>query len=115
LGGTEILEPLKQIFTLEPVRGYLRQLFVLTDGEVSNTGEVIGLTKANAHETRVFALGIGDGASHHLVNGLVEAGSGTSAFVTYNESIDKKVMGQLKDAIQPSLTGKLACSLYQKL
>lgn len=49
-------------------------------------------------------MGIGNGASHHLVEGVARAGGGTSAFVTYNESIDKKVLNQLKNALQPSLT-----------
>ncbi len=73
--------------------------------QVSNTDGVIGIAQANAHKARVFALGIGDGASHHLVEGIAKAGGGTSAFVTYNESIDKKVLNQLKNGLQPSLTG----------
>ena len=108
MGGTEILEPLKHIYATETIPGYLRQIFVITDGEVGNTDEVIGLTKAKAHESRVFALGIGDGASHHLVEGIARAGGGNSAFVTYNEPVDKKVLQQLKDALQPSLTGTWA-------
>ncbi|CAL8143672.1 unnamed protein product [Orchesella dallaii] len=103
LGGTEILKPLKEIFGQSQIKGYLRQIFVLTDGEVSNTEEVLGVTQAHAHKARVFALGIGDGASHHLVEGLAKAGGGTSAFVTYNESVDKKVLNQLKNGLQPCL------------
>lgn len=60
--------------------------------------------RANSHQARVFALGIGDGASHYLVEGVAKAGGGTSAFVTYNESIEKKVVNQLKNGLQPSLT-----------
>lgn len=40
------------------------------------------------------------------MEGIAKAGGGTSAFVTYNESIDKKVLNQLKNGLQPSLTGK---------
>ena len=82
MGGREILEPLKQIYAIKTVPGYLRQLFVITDGEGGNTDEVNGLIKAKAHESRVFALGIGYGASHHLVEGIARAGGGNSAFVT---------------------------------
>ncbi len=35
LGGTEILNPLQQIFQKPVIDGYLRQVFVLTDGEVT--------------------------------------------------------------------------------
>lgn len=34
LGGTEILAPLTDIFRTPLIPGYMRQIFVLTDGEV---------------------------------------------------------------------------------
>ena len=34
LGGTEIYQPLEWIFQQPTVEGYLRQIFLLTDGEV---------------------------------------------------------------------------------
>jgi hypothetical protein len=34
LGGTEIFHPLETIFKKPSIEGYLRQVFVLTDGEV---------------------------------------------------------------------------------
>jgi hypothetical protein len=34
LGGTEIFHPLETIFKKPSIEGYLRQIFVLTDGEV---------------------------------------------------------------------------------
>ena len=114
MGGTEILEPLKRIYATKRIPGYLRQIFVITDGQVGNTGEVIGLTKAKAHECRVFALGIGNAASHDLVEGIARAGGGNSAFVTYNEPVDKKVLQQLKDALQPSLTGNYKFDYSQR-
>lgn len=108
LGGTEIYKPLNSVYKKPLIPGYLRQIFILTDGEVSNTDQVIGLVKAHAHVGRVFSLGIGDGSSHHLVEGLAEAGGGTSSFVTYAEKVESKVLNQLKNAIQPSLMGALS-------
>ena len=69
-GGTEILQPLQAILASAPVPGYARQVFVLTDGEVSNTAEVVALVRAHQGGNRVFALGLGDGASHELVEGI---------------------------------------------
>ena len=69
-GGTEIYEPLEAIFK-QPVKpGYLRQIFVLTDGEVSNSSAVVELVKRNNAHGRVFALGLGASASRHLVKGI---------------------------------------------
>ncbi|XP_037037798.1 uncharacterized protein LOC119075459 [Bradysia coprophila] len=59
--------------------------------------------KANAHKVRVFTLGLGASALHYLVEGVATAGGGTAVFVDYNESMDKKVINQLKNALQPSL------------
>jgi len=64
------------------------------------------MTKVNAHQSRIFSLGIGNGASHELIEGIAKAGGGTSTFCSYNEDIDKNVLVQLKNAMEPSLTGK---------
>ena len=37
LGGTEIYNPLEIILIEKPIQGYPRQVFLLTDGQVSNT------------------------------------------------------------------------------
>ena len=108
MGGTEILSPLQKIFSIPSIPEYLRQVFVLTDGEVGNTDEVHGLIKSQSDATRVFALGIGNGASHHLVEGIAKSGGGTCEFVTHNEPLEAKVLKQLKNAIQPSLTSKIS-------
>ncbi len=39
-GGTELLEPLKHLKNHPPIQGRSRQIFLLTDGEISNTNEV---------------------------------------------------------------------------
>jgi uncharacterized protein with von Willebrand factor type A (vWA) domain len=67
LGGTELLPPLTEILRGNVATGRARQLFVLTDGQVSNTDQVISLLRQNAQNTRVFAVGIGDAVSRHLV------------------------------------------------
>lgn len=70
LGGTELLQPLQDILRAPLIPGYKRQVFVLTDGEVSNTAQVIELVRTHNANNRVFALGLGDGASHELVEGI---------------------------------------------
>ncbi|XP_021948454.1 von Willebrand factor A domain-containing protein 5A [Folsomia candida] len=104
LGGTEILEPLQHIYSRPSIPGYLRQIFVITDGQVSNTEQVISLVQQNAHNSRLFALGIGASSSRHLVEGMATAGGGTCAFVEGDASIQKATLSQLKNALQPSLT-----------
>ena len=52
LGGTELLTPLKYIFGTKPRSGYARQVFVLTDGSVSNTDACITVMKQNISSAR---------------------------------------------------------------
>ncbi|KJE94062.1 von Willebrand domain-containing protein [Capsaspora owczarzaki ATCC 30864] len=104
LGGTELLAPLRAIERMKTRADFPRQVFVLTDGQVSNTDQVIAQVNSDSKNARYFALGIGSGVSHHLVEGIARAGKGNAQFVVDGERMETKVMRQLKDAIQPSLT-----------
>ncbi|HYR44389.1 MAG TPA: VIT domain-containing protein [Terriglobia bacterium] len=104
LGGTEILPALKAIFQNPADAEFPRQLFVLTDGEVSNTDAVINLVRENRASTRLFSFGIGAGASHHLVRGIARAGNGSAEFVYPGERIETKVLRQLQRALRPPLS-----------
>jgi hypothetical protein len=104
LGGTEILAPLQGILVTAPHPEIPRQLFILTDGQVSNTEAVIGLLRKHAATTRIFIFGIGRGASHHLVRGMARAGNGAAEFIYPGERIEPKVLRQLAKALAPALT-----------
>jgi hypothetical protein len=104
MGGTEILAPLEAILQKPPLLGVPRQLFVLTDGQVTNTDAVIKLVRKHSDTTRVFTFGIGAGASHHLVRGLARAGGGAAEFIAPGERIEGKVLRQLSKALAPAFT-----------
>ncbi|XP_078522465.1 von Willebrand factor A domain-containing protein 5A-like [Lissotriton helveticus] len=101
MGGTEILEPLKNIYSKAEKPGHPKQLFVFTDGEVENTKAVIAVVQANSSKHRCFAFGIGEGASTALIKGIARAGHGTCEFVTGKERMQPKVLQTLKCSLQP--------------
>jgi len=103
LGGTEILSPLSFILQQEVKAGLARQVFVLTDGQVSNSGACISLVRKHSATNRVFTLGVGSAADRHLVKGLARAGQGTAMFTSQGEQITPKIMEQLKNALQPCI------------
>ena len=103
-GGTEVYRPLEAIFNETSISGYSKQIFLLTDGDVSNDHSVIKLVKDHCTKARVFSLGLGSSASRHLVKGVARAGNGTSIFASLNEDLRPKVMTLLKNALMPSLT-----------
>ncbi|XP_048586493.1 von Willebrand factor A domain-containing protein 5A-like isoform X2 [Nematostella vectensis] len=104
LGGTEILEPLRWVYSQSLIEGAPRQLFLLTDGEVGNSAQVISLVAENASTARVFSFGIGDGASTELIKGVARAGHGSAEFVRGQDKLQVKVIKTLKRALQPALT-----------
>ena len=103
-GGTEVYRPLEAIFKETSISGHHKQIFLLTDGDVSNDHSVIKLVKDHCMKARVFSLGLGSSASQHLVKGVARAGNGTSIFASLNEDLRPKVMTLLKNALMPSLT-----------
>ena len=56
LGGTELLTPLQYIFGVKPRSGYSRQVFVLTDGSVSNIDACIQQMKSNVKNARCVLI-----------------------------------------------------------
>ena len=122
-GGTNIKAPLEYILNDEGKTSSLfggrlgttameRQVFVLTDGQVSNDKEVFDVidrhcnnSNQNTTKCRVFTLGIGSGVSRHLVEGMARAGRGTARFVEGGDakSLRVNVLDQLKKALQPAL------------
>merc|ERR1712142_318674 len=90
--------------TMTYLAGLARQVFVLTDGQVSNSSACIDLVRKNSSTNRVFTLGIGSSADRHLVKGIARAGKGTAAFTTQGEPITSKVIKQLKNGLQPCIS-----------
>lgn len=104
MGGTEILEPLKAVYDKPAMASHSRQIMLLTDGEVSNTQEVVDLVRSNASLARVFSFGIGEGASTSLVKGIARAGRGRAEFVPNDSQTTALVMKTLKLAMQATVT-----------
>eukprot|EP00727_Mastigamoeba_balamuthi_P009895 m51a1_g5528 hypothetical protein (806) ;mRNA; f:439156-442501 len=104
LGGTNILRPLMEIFQRKPTRGLARQIFLLTDGQVSNATECINAVRNNANSTRVFTFGIGNDVDRNLVYGIAKAGEGRCELISESATMNQKVLRQLSHALKPALT-----------
>ncbi|CAF1337573.1 unnamed protein product [Rotaria sordida] len=104
LGGTELLQPLKWIEEHSPSQGRARQIFLLTDGEISNVTEVLDLCRSMATSTRIFSFGLGQSPSRSLVKGLARATNGRFVFIPPKANVDIYVGEQLQKALQPCIT-----------
>ncbi|XP_066523539.1 von Willebrand factor A domain-containing protein 5A-like isoform X2 [Hoplias malabaricus] len=103
MGGTEILQPLKHIYSQQCIPNHPRQVFMFTDGEVWNTKEILSLVKNNTDSHRCFTFGIGEGASTALITGMAREGGGHAQFITGTDRMQPKVMQSLRYALQPAV------------
>jgi hypothetical protein len=98
MGGTEMLNPIRHIIT-----NYKPDIiFLLTDGEVSNSGELTDYVKD--FPTKIYALGVGAGADINLVRNLARFTSGTHEHIVSSNKIESAVIRLLGDAISPFIT-----------
>ena len=98
------MRPLKWLEEHRAEQGRARQVFLLTDGEISNVTEVLELCRSMATSTRIFSFGLGKSPSRSLVKGLARATNGRFVFIPPNSSVDIYVGEQLQKALQPCLT-----------
>ena len=103
MGGTEIHGPLHDILTTPAQRG-MRNILVLTDGQVSNENPVIRLARQHQKSNRIFSFGIGPASGHNLVRGLAQATGGASEFIAEGEKVEPKILRTFSRIISPQVT-----------
>jgi len=104
MGGTDIYNPLEKIFSLPVKKGYPRFIFLLTDGDVTNTQDVLSLIKENKMKAQVFTLGIGNGCSPELIKKAAYHGRGQYEFIENADGIHEKVINLLNASLSPCFT-----------
>ncbi|KIV83556.1 hypothetical protein PV11_05574 [Exophiala sideris] len=101
-GGTNVFDPIKQSVK-NRYNDLPLEVMLLTDGQVWNQQELFAFVNETKN-ARFFTLGIGDGASSALVEGVARAGNGFSQFVGEHEKMDKRVVRMLKAALTPQIS-----------
>jgi hypothetical protein len=104
LGQTDLLSPLSSIFCTPTQPGYSRQVFVLTDGQVEQEGEIMALCSRHRRNHRIFGVGIGNDISRSFIEDLAMASGGKAAFVaTGGDEALVATMDQLRSALRPAM------------
>ena len=104
LGGTEMYAPLKAAIGLTFQQKLPRIIFLLSDGSISNSNQVISLVKNNSNIIRLHCVGIGNGISSYFITEVAKAGKGISEFVKDDDVLENKTMYILQAAFSPYLT-----------
>ena len=103
MGGTEIYSPLEFIFSkINKSSKFDKHVYLLTDGQIGNTDEVIKLIKENNSSFTVHAIGIGASVSTALVVGCSNAGKGNHYFVNNKgKGLEETVIEALSKSYYP--------------
>jgi hypothetical protein len=96
MGGTELQRPVEIVLSSKSSSEYLRSMFILTDGSISNTERLFEYIEDNCSTTRIHSFGIGSGASRYLVEGIANKGKGTATMVQdEDQNLNEKVIRAL--------------------
>ena len=88
MGGTEILGPIREVIKNKSDRPCY--VFLITDGDVTNSNEIIATVHEKNEKMRFFSIGIGNGISPYLIQNIAKAGRGDYDFVKDDENIEEK-------------------------
>jgi von Willebrand factor A domain-containing protein 5 len=102
-GGTEIYQPLENIFSRATTSTDLdKHVYLITDGAVFNPQDVVNLIRSYNDDFNVHTFGIGNGASTTLVIECANAGNGRYYFVNDKaEGLQGKVIDALSKSFEP--------------
>ncbi|MCJ1438397.1 hypothetical protein MMC27_007785 [Xylographa pallens] len=107
MGGTETFKALRA--TIERrFKDIPLEIILLTDGDIWHQEELFNYLNEEVEKSkgsiRVFPLGIGDGVSHALIEGIARAGNGFSQSVQDGEKLENRLVRMLKGALSPHIT-----------
>ncbi|KAI1284732.1 von Willebrand factor type A domain-containing protein [Xylaria sp. FL0933] len=104
-GGTEMIGPVQATLSQRD-QDLALNVIILTDGQIWGQDDLFKIIRESSEHygSRFFSLGIGNGASTALVQGIATEGNGASQFVAEGELMDKKMIQLLKGALTPHST-----------
>ncbi|KAF3227486.1 hypothetical protein TWF191_003570 [Orbilia oligospora] len=100
MGGTEMFPPIKAAVERR-YKDVNLELLLLTDGDIWQRDQLMDYVReqCKGKTVRMFTLGIGNGISHALIDGLATVGGGYSQVVQLEEKLDSKVVRMLRAAL----------------
>eukprot|EP01132_Coremiostelium_polycephalum_P002375 gene2375-2937_t len=104
LGGTDLYPPILYALSQPFDPEYPRQVFILTDGSISDREQLIQYVSKESNSTRIFTFGIGGGVDKNLVVGLSRVCKGYYSLIKNNNNMDEQVMSLMNIAMEPAIS-----------
>lgn len=102
MGGTELYRPIEWILSKDTDPSYPRTILLVTDGAVSNPKAISDYVYQNIRSSKLYTIGIGEGASLYLIKEVAKAGNGSYELIKNNALLRSKVISILERVILPS-------------
>eukprot|EP01022_Parablepharisma_sp_SALTPOND_P026510 TRINITY_DN64301_c0_g1_i1.p1 TRINITY_DN64301_c0_g1~~TRINITY_DN64301_c0_g1_i1.p1 ORF type:complete len:815 (-),score=75.34 TRINITY_DN64301_c0_g1_i1:1162-3606(-) len=105
-GATRLHGPLTHMYSNISDPKYPRSIFILTDGIIHDSTEVVNLITAGVDKCKVYAVGM-EAANKELLAKLAKIGNGASEYIAHCENeeiLASKVVSLLGQAAVPTLT-----------
>jgi hypothetical protein len=102
MGGTNLYEVLYDVLSKSSDSEYTTNLYILTDGKTNLPDKVINLVESTLDNTKINAIGIGEGVDRDFIIKLVNPSKGNYYFVKKVEELNATIIEALKSNVLPS-------------
>lgn len=103
-GGTEMLPALLHVMKKPEPSGYLRNIVLLTDGDLGNEDQIFAAMRANLGDARLYTVAIGSAPNFFLATKMAQFGRGSFTHIADIGEVGQQ-MGHLLETIEsPVLT-----------
>jgi Ca-activated chloride channel family protein len=103
-GGTMMEEGIVHSLTLPGDPDAMRLVLMLTDGFVSNEGDLFGTVRRHLGNSRLFSLGIGSSTNRYLLEGLAEMGRGDVSYQLPDTPMEETVAAFYDRIAHPAMS-----------
>ncbi len=104
-GGTQLLGGVTKALLKAPGERRVRQVVVITDGEVGNDDQILNAVGQHAAHNRIFPVGVGASPNRYLLDRLASGARGFASYVAVDESPALAIDRVVRRTSRPYLTG----------
>ena len=103
-GGTQMITGMSAALDFPHDEGRFRVVTFLTDGQIGNEDQVLGLVQRKLGASRIFSFGVGQAPNRYLMDRLAILGRGAATYLSLNDD-PIAVMDQFNQRIShPAMT-----------